>query len=212
MLKYENFLWGIDTMQDENTDRLLELQMKELKETYGVDEVEDAEVAPVVKAKSTAKNPKDAKLAEMYADAAEYEKELEGFESELEVVNANALKDIPEALSRELPNEDRDYAQELQAILVAQWTHLVETLKTHPAEQLEVVKVTPFVDTVEALSSAFPDAGDFDKMIRDILVSRWSMLIDIKKEHIKEEMDEIYIAGLKPSFVKRIYKRYHGIQ
>jgi hypothetical protein len=36
-------------------------------------------------------------------------------------------------------------------------------------------------------------------------------LIDIKKEHIEEEIEEIYIAGLKPSFVKRIYKEYHGL-
>jgi len=195
-------------MQDENTDRLLELQMKELKDTYGLDEQEEA---PVVKAKSTAKNPKDAKLAEMYEDAAEYEKELEGFEAELEIVKANALKDIPDILTQELPDEERDYAQELQAALVANWTHLVETEKTHPAEQLALVKETAFCDIVEALSTAYPDGGDFEEMVRDILVKRLEVLISIKKEHIKEEMDEIYIAGLKPSYVKRIYKKYHGI-
>ena len=195
-------------MQDENTDRLLELQMKELKETYGLDEQEDA---PVAAKKSTAGNPKDAKLAEMYEDIAEYEKELEDFSAELEVVKANALKDIAEALTKELPDEERNYVQELQAILVANWTHLVETQKTHPVEQLELVKETDFCDVVEALSSAYPDGGDFDKMVRDILVKRWEVLISIKKEHIKEDVDEIYIAGLKPSYVKRIYKRYHGI-
>jgi len=199
-------------MQDENTDRLLELQMKELKDTYGLDEEAEQEEAPAAKAKSTAKNPKDATLAEMYADAADYEKELEAFTAELDVINANELKVIAEALSKELPVEDRDYAKELQAILVATWTHLVETGKSELQEQLELIKVTEFCDVVEKLTSELPDYnGNFEKEIKDVLVKRWEALISIKKEHIKEEMDEIYIAGLKPSYVKRIYKRYYGI-
>ena len=48
--------------------------------------------------------------------------------------------------------------------------------------------------------------------VREVLVKRWEMLIAIKKEHIEQEIEEIYIAGLKPSFVKRIYKQVHGIK
>lgn len=207
MLKYEKLLWDNDNMQDENTQRLLELQMKELKETYGLDSQEDA---PAPKEKSSAKNPKDAKLAEMYADAAEYENELESFETELEVINENALKDIPDALGQKFPQEERNFAKELQAVLVAHWTSSVETNKPHAVDQLALVTTTDFGDVVEVLSAAYPDV-DFEKEVRDILVKRWGVLISIKKEHIEEEMEEIYIAGLKPSFVKRIYKRYHGL-
>jgi len=195
-------------MQDENTDRLLELQMKELKDTYG----QEQEEAAAVKVKSTAKNPKDAKVAEMYADAADYEKELEAFEAELEVINANQLTDLVSALSKEFSDEARDFSKELHAILVATWTHQVETGKSQSAEELALIQESEFSDVVEKLTSSFPDYdGDFEKEIRAVLVKRWEALVAIKKEHIKEEMDEIYIAGLKPSYVKRVYKRYYGI-
>ena len=207
MLKYKKLLWGIDNMQDENTQRLLELQMEELKATYGIDTKQEAS------APKKSKNDKDIELAKLYEDAAEYEEELEGFEEELEIINANELKDIAVALKQELPNEERNYAQELSAVLIAGWTHFVEVGKTHPKEQLELIKETDFCEVVEKLSTAFPDySGDFDTDVRDVLVKRWETIINIKKEHIKEEMDEIYIAGLKPSFVKRIYKQVHGIK
>ena len=44
----------------------------------------------------------------MYEDAAEYEEDLKGFEEELEIVNANELKDIAAALIQKFPNEPSD--------------------------------------------------------------------------------------------------------
>ncbi|QSZ42557.1 hypothetical protein GJV85_10710 [Sulfurimonas aquatica] len=204
-------------MQDENTKRLLELQMEELKATYALDTQEaapektiDDEKAELAKKK---KNEKDAALAKLYEDAAEYEEELESFENELAVVKANEIKDIPEALSKELPNEERDYSTELQAILIAHWTHLVEVQKTNELGELEIIKTSNFSDVVEKLTNSYPNyEGNFEIDIKNILIKRLETLIAIKKEHIEEEMDEIYIAGLKPSFVKRIYKQYHGIK
>ncbi|OYZ34334.1 MAG: hypothetical protein B7Y30_07355, partial [Campylobacterales bacterium 16-40-21] len=74
------------------------------------------------------------------------------------------------------------------------------------------IKETDFSDVVEKLSAVYPDhKGDFETDVSRILLKRWENLIAIKKEHIEEEMEEIYIAGLKPSFVKRIYKEFHGI-
>ena len=72
---------------------------------------------------------------------------------------------------------------------------------------------TRISDVVEKLSSAFPDyEGDFAKEVKAAFTDRLKTLIAIKKDHIKEEMDDLKIAGLKPSFVKRIYKQVHGIK
>ena len=92
------------------------------------------------------------------------------------------------------------------------WTHFVEVEKTHPKEQLELIKETEFGDVVEKLNAAYPDYnGDFEAEIRDLLVKRWENLIAIKKEHIAQELAEIKTTGLKPKFVKRVYEQVHGI-
>ena len=137
---------------------------------------------------------------------------MESFEKELEIINANNLKDVASVLTKTLPDEERNYEQELKTAIVNAWKHFIENEKTHPVEQLQIIQATPFSDIVEALTNAYPDNnGDFETSIRGILVKRLETLIAIKKEHIEEEIEEIYIAGLKPSFVKRIYKEYHGI-
>ena len=65
---------------------------------------------------------------------------------------------------------------------------------------------------VEKFNETFPAYdGNFETDVRNILVQRWKTLISIKKEHIKEEETDMKIAGLKPSFVKRMYKQIHGI-
>jgi hypothetical protein len=196
----------------ENKKKLyMEMQMDELKASLG-DGKEDNKEKSSPKKNTSATDKKNIELAKLYEDLAEYEEELEGFEEELEVINTNQLKDLPASLAQKFSSEDRDYAQELKAILVATWTHLAEVEKTHSAELLELIKETDFCDVIEKLNTAYPAyAGDFETEIKDILVKRWEALIAIKKEHIKEEEDDIYIAGLKPSFVKRIYKQVHGI-
>lgn len=192
-------------MAKEETKRYLELQMEELKAEYGAE------------GNSASQKPKDnkgknAEIAKLYEDAAEYEEDLKCFEEELEIVNANALKDIASVLKQTFPDEERDFAQELQTILDIGWTHFVEVAKTHPAEQLELIRKTEFGDVVEKLNTSYPDYnGDFESDVRELLVKRWENLIEIKKEHIKQELDEIKTAGLKPKFVKRVYEQFHGI-
>ncbi|MEA1879922.1 MAG: hypothetical protein U9N11_04705, partial [Campylobacterota bacterium] len=77
-------------MAKEETKRYLELQMEELKAEH---------VTEVDKAPKKTKDNKDknAHIAKLYEDAAEYEADLKGFEEELEIVNANSLKDIAQA-------------------------------------------------------------------------------------------------------------------
>ena len=192
-------------MADKETTRYMELQMAELKAAHADEE----DSAPK---KNSRDNSKNAEIAKMYEDAAEYEEDLKGFEEELEIVNANELKDIAASLIQKFPNEERDYAQELRTILEMGWTHFVEVEKTHPKEQLELIKETEFGDIVEKLSAAYPDYnGDFEADVRDFLVKRWGNLIEIKKEHIKQELAEIKTTGLKPKYVKRVYEQFHGI-
>lgn len=205
-------------MADDSKKLYLELQMDELKAALGIEEEDSARElnkAKIAKLKDIAeKNNRDknADVAKLYEDAAEYEKELESFEKELDIIKANELKNIPGALSAKFSDEQRNYPQELKAVLIAGWTELIETEKTHPIEQLDIIKETDFCDVVEKLSTVYSDYNDnFEATVRNILLKRWENLIAIKKEHIEEEMEEIYIAGLKPSFVKRIYKEYHGI-
>lgn len=186
--------------------RYMELQMEELKEALSS---QSEGSAPKEEVKG---NSKHAELAKMYEDCYEYEKDLEIFEAELEIVNANELKDISQALSEKFPNEERDYPQELKTVVVIGWTNLVEVQQTHPQAQLDVINDSTFNEMVDKLNAAFPDySGNFEKEIRTLLVKRWENLIAIKQEHIQEELDEIETAGLKHHYVKRVYKEYHGI-
>jgi hypothetical protein len=190
----------------------MELQMEEMKSFHAENEEEVGKKDPAPK-NSNSNIEKEAEIAKLCEDLAEYEDDLQCFEEELEVINANNLKDIAQSLAQKFPDDERDYEAELKAVVEANWKHMVETLNTHPKEQLELIEKCDFADMVESLSNAFPDYnGNFEKEIKEVLVKRWELLIAIKKEHIKEEIAEIKTAGLKPSYAKRVYKRYHGIK
>ena len=197
-------------MATQKATRYLELQMEELKESYETDEIQKK---PSDSQKDKNFRAKNAKIAELYDDAAEYEEDLKCFETELEIVNTNKLQDIATSLIKMFPNEDRDYKQELKTIVEGGWKNLVDVEKTHPAEQLEIINSTEFGAIVERLNSQYPSYdGDFEMDIRKLLTQRWEMLISIKKAHIKEELAGIKILGLKPNYVERIYKQYHGLE
>ena len=93
-------------MAEKKEKLYLELQMEELKAAHA-DAIEDNS-APK---KSTKDNSKNAEIAKMYEDAAEYEEDLKGFESYFEIDNTNALKDIDAALIKSFPNEQKYYSQ-----------------------------------------------------------------------------------------------------
>ncbi len=193
-------------MASKEEKRYLELQMEELKEAYA--NKEDENTAPK---KNDAQHKKNLEIAKLYEDAAEYEEDLKAFEKELEVILANKLKDIPGKLLEKCPSEERDYAQEIKNLLEATWTHYVEVEKSHPQEQLDIIKNSTLSEVVENLDKAYPDAQQsFEDKIKELLITRWETLIAIKKEHIKEEIAEIKIMGLKPNYVQRIYKQFHG--
>ena len=197
-------------MATQETKRYMEMQMQELKEACAANEEEEKSPPPK---KVNNNKSKNAEIAKLYEDAAEYEEDLKGFQEELEIVNANEFKDIPVLLKEKFSTQERDYAQEIRTLLEAAWAHYVNVEKTHPQEQLDIIKTTALPDIVTALTQAYPEyEGDFESDIKEILVKRWEMLIAIKKEHIKEEIAEIKILGLKPNYVQRIYKQFHGIE
>lgn len=195
-------------MADKETKRYMEMQMEEMK-SFHADNTEKQEATSK---KKNDDREKEAEIARLYEDLAEYEEDLECFENELEVVKSNELKAISKALTENFPDEDRNYEQELKVVLEAAWTDMVEVQKTHPEEQLAIIKENDFCDIEEKLNTAYPEyEGSFETDIRNILIKRWELLIAIKKEHIKEEIAEIKTSGLKPNYAKRVYKRYHGI-
>lgn len=196
-------------MADKETKRYMEMQMEEMK-SFHADNTEKQEATSK---KKNDDREKEAEIARLYEDLAEYEEDLECFENELEVVKSNQLKAISKALTENFPDEDRNYEQELKVVLEAAWTDMVEVQKTHPDEQLAIIKENDFCDIEEKLNTAYPEyEGSFETDIRNILIKRWELLIAIKKEHIKEEIAEIKTSGLKPNYAKRVYKRYHGIE
>lgn len=220
MLKCEKNLWGGYSMAENKKKLYMEMQMEELKATLADGDEDDLDpLEQMMKEQAASKkkvnknSEKERELAKMYVDAYEYEEELESFEKEQEVVKNNNLKDIAAALTKEFPAVKKDYDNDFKASLIDTWTHNVDIKQSHPQEQLDLIKETEFSEIVQKFNTTFPDyEGDFEAEVKLVLVKRWDMLIAIKKEHIDEELEEIYIAGLKPSYVKRIYKQVHGIK
>ena len=199
-------------MAQEQTKRYMELQMEELKATYGISEEKKSEQERLKEQKKQeVQREKNAKIAAMYNDAAEYEADLEGFKAELEIVNANKLEDIATALRTAFPDEERDFAAELDTIVQTGWNFYVNEEQSHPKEQLDIVNNNSFADLVTKLEAAYPEYKDFEKDIRSLLTKRWKNLIAIKEEHVKQELAEIKTTGLKPKYVKRVYEQFHGI-
>lgn len=197
-------------MAENETKLYMKLQMDELKAKL---ESEKDTKKESLERKKQEQNEKNAEIAKMYEDAAEYEADLKGFEDELVIVKANELENIAEALSSNFPQEERDYFQELKTIVESGWKHYVEVEKSHPAQQLQFIETRNFNDIIEGFEKKFTDYhGDFKNEVREMIVARWDRLISIKKEHIKEELAEIKTTGLKTHFVKRIYEEYHGLR
>ena len=183
-------------MENEDQSRLLELQMQDLKASYGI-----AKDAP----KSTTNNDRSEnsrKIAALYEDAAEYEEELETFEKELEIVQNNDVKDIVNTLTTTFPNYEGDYLKELKALLEAYWTQFVEVDKTHPEEELQQIKKLELSEYNDELSTK----------VKNALIKRWEMLVNIKKEHVAEERAEMKLRGMKPDHIRKVYRKYHGLE
>ncbi|MEA2048706.1 MAG: hypothetical protein U9O64_09705 [Campylobacterota bacterium] len=191
----------------EEARRLMELQKDALKDEHGVGNGSSGPRIP-----ANARSANNAKLAKLYEDAAEYEAELKGFETEFKILNDTALDNLVMKLNENAPEYEGDYAQELSTVVVNGWTQLAEDQKRDAQEQLVLLKETVFSDMIEKLNAGFPEhTGDFEAEIREILVKRWEFLIEIKKEHIADERADMKLQGMKPDHIRKVYYNYHGI-
>ena len=121
-------------MATQETKRYMEMQMQELKEACAVNE-EEQQPAPK---KTNNNNSKNAEIAKLYEDAAEYEEDLKGFEAELEIVRANKFADIPTLLVEKFSSDERDYVQEIKNLLELTWKNYIEDEKQDAKEQLQI--------------------------------------------------------------------------
>ena len=195
--------------KDESQTRLMELQMKALKEEHGVEVEVSSDKNRIPK---NARSANNAKIAKLYEDAAEYEEELKCFEEELEVIKTHTLKEIPAALMQKFPEAEGNYEKELKSAVEATWVQHVEVNKTHPKEQLDLIQETDFPHITDALKAAYPDyAGDFEAEMKTSIIQRWEMFITIKDEHIKDERADMKLRGMKPDHIRKVYRNYHGL-
>lgn len=207
-------------MAEKKEKLYMEMQLEELKafcNENSKDKQEDRnEIEREVAKKSNVNHDRsenNAKIAALYEDVFLYKEELAEFELELVVIQRTAIQNLVDELNKSFPKYEGDYLKELNEILLAYWTQFVEVNKTHPSEHLDLIKATDFPDIASKFAKTFPEyTGNFEEEVKEILVKRWGMLIGIKKEHIKEEISEIKVSGLKPGYAERIYKRYHGIE
>jgi hypothetical protein len=194
-------------MEEKTTQTYMKLQMDELKTVHGMENAERKS-----EAKSQSGRPEDEEIAKLYEDCAEYEDELLRFERELEIIKRSDTAALAAAMA-ELAGEARNQAEEkLKAVVEHGWTVRVESGSASPAS-LERLRSVGFSDLASELRDAFPEEkSDFEAEIKSLLIERWELYIEIKKEHIKEEVSYIKALGLKPHYAKKIYKRYHGIE
>ncbi len=186
---------------------LMELQMEELRASFGIKK-EDSDA---IKRPSNARSEANAKIAALYEAAGEYEAELERFEEELEIIESHSLEDLATALNERFPSEEGSVEQELKEVVMVGWRQLVEVKHTHPKEQLVLIEASAFGDMATKLKAAYPE-DDIEAQMKEVLVKRWEMLIEIKKEHIAEEREDIEEhRGLKPDYARGVYRKYHGL-
>jgi len=195
--------------KSESEKLLMELQMEELRASLGITKEE----SDTKKKPDNTRSEANAKIAALYEAAGEYEAELERFEAELELIESHGLSELVVVLGEAFPGEDGSVEQELKSVIEAGWRQLTEVKQTHPVEQIALIDGSEFGDMCSKLKTQYPAyEGDFEAQMKEILVKRWEMLIEIKKEHIAEEREEIEEhRGLKPDYARGVYRKYHGL-
>ncbi len=70
---------------------------------------------------------------------------------------------------------------------------------------LEIVQNTPIKDLVDKLNE-YNDKydGNYENEIREVLVKRWNVAIDITKEFIQEEEEQLKNI-IKPKYAKKVF-------
>lgn len=178
-------------------------QMDELREVHGA----NSEINIKNKKVEQSGQEKDREIAELYEDLYQYKQDLKCFEDELALINRHEVEELLD-IFEDYKLDSRDYNKDLIGIIEH---HLQQKLEKgeYEASTLELLKGKNFQHTIEALVKT--NTIEILSELKDTFIKRWEILIEIKKEHIKEEEKEIKVRGLKPYYAERVYKRYHGI-
>ena len=179
-------------------------QMDSLKQMHGTDiDVDDKN-----RRIAQSGQEKDREIAELYEDLYEYKLDLKCFEDELFLIKKHTIEDIL-GIFEEFKLDSRDYNKDLTAVL-EHFLKLEVDAGKYDASQMEAINGLGFNEAVIKLIEL--NGVDIVDVIKDIFIKRWGTLIEIKKEHIKDEEKDIKVTGLKIYYAERIYKRFHGIE
>jgi len=190
-------------MGDSQTKRYMELQMEELKEAYGVEKQEDE----TQEGENKHRTEQNAKIAQMYEDAAAYEKSLKGFEEALALMEEVSVTQLPSAL---LACSDKS-EDELRTSLKEMVCNAMKEGKY--ASYLSKISDISFEEIPQVMSEVSGyDLETVEAEMKQILKREWEILAAVAKEHLDDEIAEIKITGLKPKYAKRVYELYHGIK
>jgi hypothetical protein len=150
---------------------------------------------------------KDREIAELYEDLYEYKLDLKCFEDELFLIKKNNIKEILDVLE-EYKVDKRDYNKDLVAVIEHFWKIEVDN-GNYDKSQIDAINGLKFNEVLDTLVELNGDS--VLEKVKEIFIQRWQTLIEIKKEHIKDEEKDIKVTGLKIYYAERIYKRFHGI-
>lgn len=191
-------------MENNKTQTYMKLQMEELKTAHGVE--------PEQKRKDDKSGrPEDKEIADLYSDCAEYEDELDRFERELEIIATHPIDTLAEALAQASDDDLQETMQKLHAVILHGYEHKCEQGEVSQ-EIVDLVAGTGYAALVSTLAKAHGlEREPVQTQLRAMLEQRWQLYIDIKKEHIKEEVSYIKALGLKPHYAQKVYRRYHGL-
>jgi hypothetical protein len=183
---------------------LMQHQMEAIKDIYG----NDIEIIENEEEIDKSGQEQDREIAELYEDLYQYKMDLACFEKELELVKENDLFSLLDALEKE-KFDTRDYKQDLLGVLEHNWKQKCEQGIINN-DQLSVFENKNFNEVLQKLIDL--NSQDILDPLKSDFIKRWELLIEIKKEHIKDETAEIKVTGLKPYYAERVYKRFHGIK
>lgn len=176
---------------------LMQLQMEELKIVNASEEENE-------KNEVTSGREEDREIAELYADVYEYKLDLKMFSDELVLIKRNELKDLLGELE-EFNLDSRDYHEDLLNVLY----HTIDTQELFDANVRKKIEAKDFNDALDIVVDIY--GNDILDKLKEFFIQRWELIINIKKDHIKDEESEIKVRGLKTYYAERVYKRYHGL-
>ena len=165
--------------------RLMEMQQQEL-EAHLSEEVGEIPKSTKRHIPANARSEANAKIAAMFEEVAEYEADIKEYEVILALLETIPLMQLAIEIAKLTSSSEDEAQDEILSIL----THALK-------KEL----------TLKAIVEAYDESE-----LKHHLAHHYTALIKIKESYIKEEFNDMKIRGLKPDYVRKVYKNYHGIE